>query len=112
MNRFDRLCAGLVFLLGVAHCLTAGQASRARLWYFSAGLAVLFAAMLNLLRVRNGYAVRGLRVFCIIANVTLTVFVTALVASMGWPRTLQNPMLPALVVLLTIETAFSLGKNR
>ena len=47
----------------------------------------LFVAMLNLLRIRNGYSVRGLRMFCISANVVMTVFVAALMASIGGART-------------------------
>ncbi|HEY7617484.1 MAG TPA: hypothetical protein VH744_11820 [Terriglobales bacterium] len=112
MKRFDRVCAGAIFLLAIAHCLTAGSATHARLWYFSGGLAVLFAAMLNLLRIRNGYAVKGLRMFCIAANVMLTVFVVSLIASIGWPRTLQNPAILVALGLLIVETGFSLGKNQ
>src|SRR5262249_40095152 len=111
MKRFDRVCAGAIFLLAMAHCLTAGSAVNARLWYFSAGLAVLFTAMLNLLRIRNGYTVQGLRMFSIGANVMLTVFTISLIASIGWARTLQSPAILVLLALLTIETGFSLGKN-
>jgi hypothetical protein len=112
MARIDRICAGAIFLLAVVHGWTAGGARSARLWYFSAGLAMLFTAMLNLLRIRNGYGVRGLRMFCITANVTMSVFVASLIASIGWRRTWQNPVVPALMALLAIETVFSLGRNR
>lgn len=111
MKRIDRICAGAIFLLGIAHCLMAGEADTARLWYFSGGLAVLFAAMLNLLRIRNGYAVKGLRMFCIAANVMLTVFTASLMVSIGWVRTVENPAILVLLGLLVVETGFSLGKN-
>jgi hypothetical protein len=111
MRRVDRISAGLLFLLAIAHGFTAGRAVNGRLWYFSAGLALLFASMLNLLRIRNGYSVHSLKLFCIAANVIMTAFMISLIASIGVPRTLQNPMIPALLILLMIETSFSLAKN-
>jgi hypothetical protein len=36
-------------------------------------LALLFTAMFNLLPIRNGVRVRGLRMFCIASNVALLV---------------------------------------
>jgi hypothetical protein len=111
MKLLDRICAGAIFVLAIAHCLTASAATNARLWYFSAGLAIMFAAMLNLLRIRNGYGVRSLKPFCTAANVMLAVFMISLIASIGLTRTFQNPAIPALLILLTVETGFSLGKN-
>ena len=111
MKRFDRISAGALFLLAIAHGFTAGGAVNGRLWYFSAGLALLFTAMLNLLRIRSGYSVPSLKLFSIAANVIMTVFMISLTASIGIPRTLQNPMIPALLALLIIEMGFSLRKN-
>ena len=82
-----------------------------RIWIFGTGLALLFTAMLNVLRIRNGGAVKGLRLFCITANVTMLVFAISLMASIGKLRTLQHPQVPLVGALLLTETAFSLGKN-
>jgi hypothetical protein len=66
---------------------------------------------LNLLRIRNGRGVKGLKLFCITANVTMLVFAIALMASIGKSRTLQHPQVPIVGALLLVETAFSLGKS-
>jgi hypothetical protein len=68
--------------------------------------------MLNLLRIRNGYGMRGLRMFCVGANVTMSVFTIAMIASIGEVRTLQNPQVPLLLGLFLAETGFSFGLNR
>jgi len=75
------------------------------------GLALLFTAMLNVLRIRNSGPVKGLRLFCLTANVTMLVFVIALIASIGKSRTLQHPQIPFLGTLLLAETVFSLRNN-
>ena len=82
-----------------------------RIWIFGTGLALLFTAMLNLLRIRNGCVVKGLKLFCVTANVTMLVFAIALMASIGKSRTLQHPQIPLVGALLLVETVFSFGKN-
>jgi len=67
--------------------------------------------MLNVLRVRNGYGMRGLKMFCIAANVTMLVLAIALMLSIGQARTLANPQVVLVAGLLTVETVFSLRKN-
>jgi len=67
--------------------------------------------MLNLLRIRNGRGVKGLRLFCITANVTMLVFAIALIASIGKSRTLQHPQIPLVGALLLAETAPSVRRN-
>jgi hypothetical protein len=67
--------------------------------------------MLNVLRLRNSRDVRGLRLFCITANLTMLVFVIALMASIGESRTRQHPQIPFVGALLLAETALSLRTN-
>jgi hypothetical protein len=105
------LCAGALFLLAIVECWLVPRDYTGRIWIFGTGLAVLFTAMLNLLRIRNGYSVRGLRMFCIGANVVMTVFVAALMASIGGAKTLANPQVVMMSGLLALETGFSLRKN-
>ena len=111
MKLVDRLCAGILFVLAIADCLLVPRTYTGRIWIFGTGLALLFTAMLNLLRIRNGRGVRGLKLFCITSNVTMLVFAIALMASIGQSRTIQHPQIPLVAALLLAETAHSLGKN-
>ena len=111
MKLFDRVCAGVLFILAIVDGLLVPKNYTGRIWIFGTCLALLFAAMLNALRIRNGRAVKGLKLFCIAANVTMLVLVIALVASIGKMRTLQHPQIPLIGALLLAQTAFSLGKN-
>ena len=108
---FDRLCAGTLFVLAIVDCLLVPRIYTGRIWIFGTGLALLFTAMLNILRIRNDCLVKGLKLFCITANVTMLVFAMALMASIGKARTLANPQVPLMGALLLVETAFSLGKT-
>lgn len=111
MRHVDRVCAGALFLLAIVECWLVPRDYTGRIWIFGTGLALLFVAMLNLLRIRNGYSVRGLRMFCISANVVMTVFVAALMASIGGTKTVGNPQVIVIVGLLALETGFSFAKN-
>jgi hypothetical protein len=111
MKFLDRLCAGTLFVLAMANGLAVSRTYTGRIWIFGTCLALLFAAMLNLLRIRNRPGVRGLRLFCVAANVIMVVFGIALMASIGESRTLRHPQVPGLTAVLLIESAFSLGKN-
>jgi len=107
----DRACAGALFLLAIVECWLVPRDYTGRIWIFGTGLALLFTAMLNLLRIRNGYALRGLKLSCMGANVLMATFVIALMASIGWPRTRANPQVPLLLSLLAAETIFSFARN-
>jgi hypothetical protein len=111
MKLLDRLCAGIVFVLAIVDCLLVPRTYTGRIWIFGTALALLFTAMLNVLRIRNGDGVKGLKLYCITANVTMLVFAIALMASIGKARTLQHPQIPLVGALLLAETVFSLGKN-
>jgi hypothetical protein len=107
----DRAFAGALFLISIVECWLVPRDYVGRIWIFGTGLALLFAAMLNLLRIRNGYSVHGLRLFCVGANVVMTVFVAALMASIGHARTFANPQVVVVFGLLVVETGFSFGKS-
>ncbi len=111
MKLLDRVCAGILFVLAIAHSLLVPRTYAGRIWIFGTCLALLFTAMLNILRIRNGPGVKGLKLFCAAANVTMLVFGIALMTSIGRSRTLHNPQVPLLTTLLLVETAFSLEKN-
>jgi hypothetical protein len=111
MKLVDRFCAASVFLLAIADGLLVPKTYTGRIWIFGTCLALLFTAMLNVLRVRNGGSVKSLKLFCITANVTMLIFAISLMASIGKSRTLQHPQVPLVGAVLLIETVFSLGKN-
>ena len=111
MKLFDRLCAGTLFILAIVDCLLVPKTYTGRIWMFGTSLALFFAAMLNVLRIRNDRGVRGLKLFCIAANATMLVFVIALMASIGKSRTLEHPQVTLVGALLLAETAFSLRKD-
>lgn len=111
MRLLDRLCAGTLFVLAIVDCLLVPRTYTGRIWIFGTGLALLFTAMLNVLRIRNERGLQGLKLFCIAANMTMLMFAIALTASIGRARTLQHPQLLVVEALLLVETVFSLGKN-
>src|ERR1700683_792627 len=111
MKLLDRLCAGTLFILSIVDCLLVPRNYTGRVWILGTALAFLFTAMLDLLRIRNRYPVRGLKMSCIAANILMLTFVLALVLSIGKARTLHNPQILIIATLISIETMFSLGKN-
>lgn len=112
MKLFDLLCAGTLFLLSIAASLFIPKAYAGRIWIYGTDLAMLFAAMLNLLRLMNGYAMRGLKMFCVTSNIAMLALLIALMASIGLSRTLVNAPIPVAAALLLFETGFSLRERR
>jgi hypothetical protein len=110
MRLFDRFCAAILFVTAIVDSLLVPRTYTGRIWIFGTILALLFTCMLNVLRIRNAREVRGLKLSCITANVTLLVLAIALMASIGRARTLQHPQVPLVAALLLAEAAFSLGK--
>lgn len=110
LTRFlDLLCAGALFLLAIAASMLIPKTYTGRIWIYGTDLALLFAAMLNLLRIQNS-SMRGVRMFCITANVAMLAFFISLMVSIGLSRTLINAQIPAVAGLLLLETGFSLKK--
>jgi len=111
MKLLDRLCAAALFLIAIVSCLLVPRTYAGRIWIFGTGLALLFTAMLNVLRLRNGYGVQGLKMFCVGANILMLTFVVALMISIGEKHTLQNPQIMTVAILVIVEMKLSLGKN-
>ncbi len=107
MKIFDRLCALVIFIIAVADCLLVPKTYTGRIWILGTALALLFTAMFNWLRIRSP-GVRNLQLFCITANITMTVLAASLIASIGKQLTLANPQVPFVGFLLLVETLFSL----
>ena len=107
----DCIGAGILFLTAIADSLLAPRNYTGRIWIFGTVLALLFTAMLNILRIRNDGSVKGLKLFCVTSNVTMLFFVLGLIASIGRSRTLANPQVVLVGGLLLVETIFSLRKK-
>jgi hypothetical protein len=110
MKLFDQLCVTALLAISIVDGLLVPRTYTGRIWIFGTMLALLFTCLLNILRIRNGRDVRGLKLSCITANVTMLVFAVALMASIGTTRTLQRPQVPLVTALLLAETALSLRK--
>ena len=111
MKLLDRLCAGTLFILAIVDCWLVPRTYTGRIWILGTALALLFTAMFNLLRIRNGYAVQGLKMSCITANILMLTFVLALMLSIGHARTVHNPQILVAAILIGFETMSSLRKN-
>ncbi|MFZ1010829.1 MAG: hypothetical protein WAN65_28575, partial [Candidatus Sulfotelmatobacter sp.] len=68
MRLFDRLCAAILFVTAIVDSLLVPKTYTGRIWIFGTILALLFTCLLNVLRIRNGREVRGLKLSCITVN--------------------------------------------
>jgi len=82
-----------------------------RVWMYGTDLALLFVAMLNLLRIQNA-SMRGVKMFSITANFAMSALFISLMVSIGLSRTLSNAEIPSVTALLLIEAAFSVRRTR
>lgn len=100
MKYVDEACAWLIFLAGVAHIVLTdvfhfrGSLDTALVW--------IFAAMLNLVRIRNGYSVQRLKIFCVAANLSALIL-----EGVRW-RMFEGPLSLVLLVLFLLESIFSI----
>ena len=106
MKRLDTVCAWLIFGLGAVHiAMTPGGVS-GRLWFFGTGLALIFAGMINLLRIKNGYAVEWLKAFCVSAN-AMTLVLAVFSARALLPRLARYPQVFVIVAAAIFELVLS-----
>jgi hypothetical protein len=100
MKYADKLCAWLIFGAGILHIVLTdffhlrGSLDTALVW--------VFASMLNLLRIRNGYSVPHLKIFCAGANVSVL-----MLEAVRW-RLFEGSLSLAIFSLFLIETLFTL----
>jgi len=99
-----------LFLLAIAGSMLIPKTYAERIWMYGTDLAILFAAMLNLLRIQNA-SMRGVKIFSITANVALSALFVSLMVSIGLSRTLSVAQIPAIAALLLIQTAFSVRRS-
>ena len=114
MERFDRLTGWLLFAVGLLHCsvtfIIAAAPTESAFWFFSGGLALIYCAALNLLRVRYAAEAPGVRRVCTAVNISLLVFILAYLATQGLDA-LRNPGAVVLTASAFAATAFSLFRR-
>ncbi len=98
MERLDQFFAWGIFAIGFGHCLYTfrnfkfGQPA---LWFFSAGLAMMLLAALNLLRIEYGQTAQlGLKMVAKAANLSMLAWAAAVVLAFrgSLKRNLQVPL--------------------
>lgn len=114
MERLDSVTAWLLFGIGLLHCsvtfIIAASPTETAFWFFSGGLALIYCAALNLLRVRYAAVAPGLRRVCAAVNISLLGFIAAHLAAQGW-RAFRNPAAGVLTAAALAATAFSLFRT-
>jgi len=100
MRYADYACAWIIFALGIIGIVVTEILHPAHV-VLDTSLQFIFLAMLNHLRLRNGYGVKDLKVFCIGANVA-TLALGAVALKMFGSRTL------IIVLPVFCETIFSI----
>lgn len=114
MKKLDAILAWIILTLGVVHvCVTPlvyGRFSQSAVWFAGAGLAGIFAGMLNLTRIRYGNHVPALQTFSLITNLLLLPWIVAGVVSM-LPELRRNPQAVILAIAILGETFFSVKKT-
>ena len=107
----DLLFAGALFLLAIAGSMLIPKTYTGRIWMYGTDLALLFNAMLNLLRIQNA-SMLGVKMFSITANFALSALFISLMVSVGLSRTISHAEVPGVTALLLIETAFSVRRSK
>lgn len=103
LRYLDAVCAWLIFVAGLVHVVLTeiphfrGSLDTALVW--------ILAAMLNLVRINSGYPVRRLKIFCVAANVSVLT-----IEAVRW-RMFEGPLSLVLLVLILIESAFSIASK-
>lgn len=109
MKTFDYIIAWLIFGVGIVHCLATmvyfKQFRMPALWFLGSGLALLYVAALNLLRIRYDAAASGLRRVCIVGNLVMLIFVLMVGATMSLRL---NPQVVLFIALIAAATACSI----
>lgn len=107
----DLLFAGALFLLAIAGSMLIPKTYTGRIWMYGTDLALLFNAMLNLLRIQNA-SMLGVKMFSITANFALSALFISLMVSVGLSRTISHAEVPGVTALLLIETALSVRRSK
>lgn len=112
MKLFDRILAWGLVVLGLVHCAFTPLAHAVwnidTIWFVCGGLAMVFAGMLNLLRIAYAGVAPGTRIAALLANVlmlSVTVGLGSLLPLRG------NPQVLVVGILLLLELVFSVARQ-
>lgn len=111
MKIFDLVCAWTMVVLGVVRSVSAALPTVSvdfRIPWSSAGIALIATGMLNVLRVRTGSTARA---FAIICNILLAILIGGSVLK-GFPGFSQSPEFWATLVVVGLETIFSIVRSK
>jgi hypothetical protein len=115
MKVIDILCAWLLVLLGCIHTFVMltvyRRATPAALWFFSAGMFLILAGLVNAVRAHGGRGTALFRFTAMFANgAAIAVGLMAMYLYIGalW----RNPQVPAVFVLGAAELAFTIRGAR
>ena len=112
MKYLDEACAWLIFLAGVIHIVLL-EIFHWRGGVLDTGLLYVFVAMFNLLRIRNCYTVKLLKIFCLSANVSALIFEIGRWNMLGRSSSLGlKAGSLSVVVLFFLQTVFSILAKR
>jgi hypothetical protein len=109
VKTFDSVVAWLIFGVGIVHCFATAVLFKGlrmpAVWFFGSGLALLYVAALNLLRIRYDTVASGVRAVCVVGNSVMMVFVIIVGATMSLRR---NPQAVLFIALIVAATALSI----
>ena len=111
MKTTDRIFAWVLLVLGCGHCAVAfvvlKSLSIEAIWFFSGGLAVIFGALLNLLRIARPDERLAVRVSALANLLLFAVFAVAFPWLVHRDLT-RNPQVIVVAIAVAAEFGFSL----
>jgi hypothetical protein len=114
MLYLDRINSWILLGIGALHCamtfVLAGSWNQNAMWFFAAGLALIYAAALNLLRIRFAAVAPAVRAVALAVNFSQLAFVLAYAALVG-KDIVRNPAAVLLIVSVGAATVFSIPRS-
>jgi NADH:ubiquinone oxidoreductase subunit 6 (subunit J) len=111
MKRIDQVFAWLLLLLGCVHgagtFLVHKSLTIEAVWFFCGALAMIFGALLNLLRIARPED-RMTAGVCLLANLLLFAVFVIVVPWTSWNDLKQNPQVFVVAIGVVIELLFAL----
>lgn len=113
MKILDQIAAWALLAIGVLHCALTPfiykQYSEDAMWFFTAGLALIQMAVLNLLRIRYATVAAGVRTVSIGVNLVTMLTVLAMAPFM---HVTKSPLAWLLIALVVIPTFLSIMRSQ
>lgn len=111
MKKIDSIFAWIMLLLGCAHCAVTFAVHKSltaeAIWFVSAGLAMVFGALLNMVRIARS----GDRLIAAVSTLANLLLFAVFVIALTWivrHELKQNPQVIAVGLAVIVELVFSL----